>query len=390
MEGRVRRTQKFQLSLENREQVRLLLSFFLGRRGRVESFGAPWVLRPGEASAQTPHVTRARFAEDSLSLGFPHADAAEARVAFQQVPAETEPPAGEQPARPSEAFLYRFSIINPDGTTAAIWRYTDWGHDLVVQENDLPVTYTGDASGLIQHDTIEQDSELGDNSTTLTMSANIPGNPLLPLAARAIDLPVQIDILSCDPAAPAADTLLYSGTVATVEADGRKLSAKTSVLGGLLEIKVPSLYYSPTCNWRFCGPGCGKQSAAYSTTLQLRTQAGSTVTATITRDAPGAPAPAMAEYFARGYIIVRGAPAQIRQITGSTARAGNAISITLKTPLSGFSQGMIATIRPDCDGSVSICRTRYDNLENFGGHPRMGPKNLSLPSVTSDGGSKGK
>lgn len=394
-EGAVRRAQKFTATREGREGIITLLNFFLARQGRVESFTVPWLLRPSDNPTDTvPHVTRVRFASDTLSLSFHHDEAIDVQISLLQVdPAELnpDPGAGEQPAQPAEAYLYRFSITNPDGTTAAVWRYTDWEHDLVGQENALPVTYKGDASGLIEHDAVEQDSELGDNSTTITMSASVGSgeNPLVPLAARAIDLPLHIDILSCDPAAPAAAALIYTGTVATVEADGRRLTAKTSVLGGLLEIKVPSLYYSPICNWRFCGPGCSKPIATYTTTLQLQTQAGSTVTATISKDAPSA-APALAEYFARGYLIVQGAPAQIRQITGSAARVGNAITLTLKTPLLGFAQGMIATIRPDCDGSVSICRTRYDNLINFGGHPRMGPQNLSLPSVTADGGSKGK
>jgi hypothetical protein len=400
VEGAVRRSQKFTLTLEDREQVRLLLSFWQARRGRVESFTAPWLLRPGEETAITPHVTRARFAEDALTLEFPHADAAEARVSLQQVPWEIDPPAGETPAQPAEAFLYRFTIKNPDGAVMATWRYTNWVCDLtLVEENAVNATYHGDEAGLIEHDSLQQDSSLGDSSAKITLSATVPNNPLVPLAARAIDLPLGIEIFRTNPAAPNLNELVYTGTVSEVQADGRKLTAKTSVLGGLLDMKLPTFMYSPTCNWRFCDSGCGRVIASYTTTVTLKTQAGNQVTSVIAQEAPY-PIPATADYLARGYLVTgAGAALQVRQITGNAARAGANITLTLKKPLENFTANAPATVRPDCDGQPATCLNRpltgngedaAVRFANFGGHPRMGSQNLAIPQVTDASGSKGK
>jgi hypothetical protein len=381
--GVVRRTQKFQLSLEDREQVRLLLSFFLSRRGRVESFGAPWVVRPGEASAEMPHVTRARFAEDSLTLEFPHADAAEARVAFQQVPWEVSPLPEEAPAQPAEAFLYTFTLAIPGEPDPVTWRYTDWENNITWEGQ----TWLGDTSGLIEHDAITQTADLSDPATKITLSANVPGNPIALIASGALDAPLRLDIHSCVPHTAAGLTTansvtpLYTGDVDEVSADGRKLTASTRVLGGLLENKVPGFPFSDTCNHRFCLAGCNLVAATWTLTGVIDSQAGSGLTLKNIANPNGRPL--SDNFYARGILISAAGPDwEIRQILSNTRLAGDKMLLTLRSPLRNAPANLVVSFRPDCAGTPADCDAR-GNYINYGGHPHIGSDNLSLPSYNT-------
>jgi uncharacterized phage protein (TIGR02218 family) len=68
--------------------------------------------------------------------------------------------------------------------------------------------------------------------------------------------------------------------------------------------------------------------------------------------------------------------------------AGAGIELWLVTPLRYAIVGQSVKIYPGCDKSLATCVAKYDNLDNFGGHPFVPRRNLTiaaLPIATSGG-----
>ena len=402
-EGAPRRSQKFLVTLDGREQIRTFLNFFRDRQAQVRSFIIPWCLTPSEDDTpETPHSTRVRFATDNLTLKYLTDELAEAFIEVLELPWEINLPAGEKPEQPPVAYLYRFSIDVPGG--GHVWRYTDWESDIEVDESTIPATsgsgsspienreskienYQGDLTALIEHDQITKTIDLGDDPTTLT-SWDFPGNPLARILQRALDVPLAIDIHECNPLDPApVPRHLYSGRIAEVTMEGRKYTATTTVLGGKLEIKVPNFFYSITCNHGFCRAGCQLKPADWTFTATVESITAATLTIAIT--GPRQNSDNYDDFFRRGWISKGGGlDYELRAILASARLGAGRWQLTLKRPLRNIQPGDTITLQPACSGTIAECQ-RYNNYINFGGHPHMGPENLSLPSKeTSPAGGK--
>jgi hypothetical protein len=387
------RAQKFLLTLENRAQIRALLNFFAARKGPVQSWVVPWLLAPAENpdNPAAPHFTRCRFASDSLKLTFQSDHIAEAAIEVVQLPWEISLNEGEQPEQPPIAHLYRLTADLPDGPVA--WRFTDW-ESALDRDEPAPVTY---APARIAHDAVTRDIALDDDEVTLTATLDDAGSaagpaatqhPLALVVRRALDCPLRLEILRCDPAAPATAAELFSGTIADVTLEGRKLTATATLLGGKLEVKVPRFYFSKTCNHTFGGFGCGLApqtadatiTAVADTTHLAITLAGAP--AAIDLSQPGALAGAW-------FSIGAGLTLQLRAIAADEGTGTDRV-ITLTRALRDTAAlaGAPVILRLACDKTMAGC-ARWGNAPNFGGHPQMGPQNLSIPTrETSAAGGK--
>lgn len=374
-EGTTRRRQQSLVTLQSRAQIRTLLNFFLARKGRIQSFTAPWLLQPGADLPETPHTTKARFAEDGLRLSFVNQDQANTKVTLLQVPWEIAGVGGETPEQPAVAYFYKFSLQVPGGPV--VWRFTNWESNLVRAGDG---TYLGDASGLFQHDQITQTIDLSDEPTTIG-SWMFADNPLLRVVQRTLDMPLEIEIRRGNPAAPDAALVVYAGEVANVAAEGRRLSAATIVLGGLLDIKVPGLFFGPTCNYQFCGAGCTLDPVDWTFAGTVASQVGNDLTLNVTINPPAAAL--VDDYFAKAWVKKgAGAAFELRQVVRSEDLGGGQQKFTLKKPLRAFVVGDALTFRPYCSGTRGECATKFANYVNFGGHPHIAPRNLSVPART--------
>jgi hypothetical protein len=367
------RGQNFSVLLGSRAEVAALLAFFAARKGPVQSWVVPWLFRPGDepGNPAAPHQTRVRFGGDSIRLSWQTAQAAAADISLTQLPWEINLAENEQPEQAAEAFLYRFTAKPPGALIA--WTYTDWESPLVRAGE----TY---APAKIEHGRIERGIELDDESVDINLWLDDQDNPVARVLRRLIDVPVHVEILACDPGnAAATPVTLYKGTLAEVAMQGRRLTATTTVLGGALEIKVPSFYFSKTCNHGFCRPGCNLSPADWTWAAAITTIDGNTVTVALTGD----PQPALTlpdGFFNRGFVSFgAGDDYQLRVITLSVLDGGGSWTFTLKRPLRGAAAGLPLSVRPHCSGTVAECKLA-GNFANFGGHPRMGGANLSLPT----------
>ncbi|MDR2673912.1 MAG: phage BR0599 family protein [Opitutaceae bacterium] len=81
---------------------------------------------------------------------------------------------------------------------------------------------------------------------------------------------------------------------------------------------------------------------------------------------------------------------QLRAIAADEG-AGPARAITLTRPLRDTAAlaGATVILRLSCDKTIAGC-ARWGNALNFGGHPQMGPQNLSIPTreTNAAGGKK--
>ncbi|WP_438482719.1 phage BR0599 family protein [Oleiharenicola lentus] len=375
-EGIVRRTQRFSISLKSRDEIRLLLNFFLARKGRVESFAAPWFHRPGSAGPETPHVTQARFTQDELTLRFVTDGYAEAEIEFTQVPWEEDGVAGEEPVQKPDVYFYRFWQDVPGGPI--VWRFTNWEHDLTRTENEAPVAYLGDTKAFFKHDQVDQTIDFSDNPTTLS-SWMFDGNPLMLAVKRELEAPLNIEIRHGTPDAPNDAKLIYVGKIGRVKDVGRQLRAETIVLGGKQDAKIPAKPYGPNCKHDFCRAGCNLNPANWTFEGFFSSQTGMSVTVAVGSNPPGAGLED--DWFAGGWIKHgAGANYEIRQIVRSENLGGGNQRFRLRRPFRHFAVSETVTFRPHCRGTPTECHEKYNNRLRFGAHPRIGPKNLSLPT----------
>ncbi|MDR1282275.1 MAG: DUF2163 domain-containing protein, partial [Opitutaceae bacterium] len=268
------------------------------------------------------------------------------------------------------------------------WRYTDFERplDVVEQEGQPSVPYY---PSKIEHDKISRGYMLDDNPVKIT-AALAEGHPLLLVIGREIDVPLLVEIREGTPDAPAAARLLYSGEIDDVKQQGRKMTATTSIFGGRLDLKVPSVSFSPSCANEFCDAACGLSLANWtaSATIYSYTAATAELTVTITNNPTGKTLDT--DFFAGGWIRTgAGATLQLRMIVRSAPTTGNRQKLTLKRVLRSPITGATCTLAPTCAGTPALCN-RYGNYDNFLGHPHMSYKNLSVPqrSTSSEGGKK--
>lgn len=377
-EGEMYRTQRMLVTCGSRAEIRTLLNFWVARKGRVQSFDAPWLHQPGDDTIESPHTATARFASDELELSFKTDETADATIQLQQVPwEEGDGIEGEVPVQDDDAYLYRFTLKAP--VDPVIYRFTSWEYDLTRAGDG---TYKGDSQGLFEHDKIEHSIDLGDDPATLA-SWVFAGNPLLLIVQRALDVPLGIEIFKCNPDDPAAAELVYSGEVGPTESDSSRLEAETTVLGGLLEQKVPNFFFGPRCNYRFCGPGCTLDPEDWTFLGTLSSSAGGDVVVDVDTNPPGADL--VDDYFARAWISKgSGEDFEIRKIVRSYKTGAAQQRFTLKRPFRNLTASEAMTFRVHCTGTRMECRVKFGNYINFGGHFDIGPRNLSVPTREAD------
>ncbi len=371
-EGTTRRTQQFLVTLKTRAQIRTLLNFFLARKGRVQSFDAPWLLRPGANTPETPHTTKARFAEDALKLSYTSDASAHAKIGFVQVPWEIAGVAGEQPEQAAEAYFYRLTMDVPGGPLR--WRFTNWETDLVRGGDG---TYLGDTKGQWEHDKITQTIDLSDEAVNL-VSWILADNPLIRVVQRLVDVPIEIEIFKGDPANPDAAELRYVGEIEQVGIKSRKLTASTIVLGGRLAAKVPNFFFGPECNHEFCDAGCQLAAEDWTFAGTVVSQVGNVLTLAVTSNPPGAVLGA--DWFAKGWVSKgAGGTYELKQIVRSADVGGGQQNFTLQRPFAAVALGDVLTFMPYCGGTRAECETKFDNYINMGAHPHIAARNLSIP-----------
>lgn len=373
--------QSADFELTSRAAIRSLLATFVAHSGRHESLSMPWWFKPDIDQPATPHETQVRFANDQIQLDFDSGCTARASLAFWQVPWEIEPPEGEEAAQPGRFFLYRHTLQTP--VTPVVWRFTDYAEPITIDEGAGNVTYFPAA---IEHDRIAQGFMLDDDPVTLKGFV-ADNHPWMLAIKRILEAPLTVEIFQVDPENPVPE-LRHSGELGEPKGKGRKLSMRSTVLGGQLEIPVPNFYIQEGCNHEFCGPGCLLDIADFTFEATVDAINGAVIDVTVTANPPGA---AMgADYFANGDCEIGDALTfESREIIRSENLGAGQQRLTLNRAFRVLAVDDTITFRPTCSGTWSEC-SGFANTINYGGHRHVGPDNISVPAreTNTNGGKK--
>jgi hypothetical protein len=380
------RLHNWSLLLTTRLQLRILTALFTTNwRGRHRRFTIDTPFHPSEdTSAAVPATSIVRLADDSLTLVFETPEIVRTRLRFVELPWEqSSPDPADNPEGMYRTYLYKFTANVPGGPLVWTW-----------VSGSLSVSWSGDVytPNNIEHSQITATIDAADEPVEITawadQDAAASTNPLLLVLRREIDVPIQVQITQ---RRHTAYRILYRGEIDGVQADGRKLTARTRFLGGLLENRVPRFLLTHNCNYRFCGPACGRDAATWTFTGTVIDIQPGAITLTIT-DNPTAAA-LSPEYFAKGRAWKgTGIDYEWRQIIRSDYAGGNVI-LTLKRPFRSLAINDTMQLKPHCSGTWQECRSKYNLTNeylNFGGHRHIQDRNPSLPQLNLSTGGGGK
>jgi uncharacterized phage protein (TIGR02218 family) len=279
-------------------------------------------------------------------------------------------------------YLYHFSLAAP---MQLDWYFTSFAAS-VVSNN---VFYNASS---ITHGTFTRGTD--PQAETLEIDAAYNANhPLSLFLPTPFPRPMTITIYQVTFADTNTQTLVFSGTVRTVEDAGDQLKASCESFWSVFRRKVPWMLIKPTCNYYVFEPNTCKLLRAYfETTVTISALGNSNLppSVNVTLNFPSATLEAL-NYFAQGWLETGyGATAEVRTIIGSTYAAPT-LTLTLNAPLQFAQVGQQMQLIPGCDGQASTCQTKFNNYANFLGFPFLPLRNPALQAInssTSQGGKK--
>lgn len=244
--------------------------------------------------------------------------------------------------------------------TSGGWRYTS---------HDQPISYGGYnyTPAALERGTIKYDSQF--EVTTLEITAGRIMQPVIKYIAQNPVEPFWIDIKRILQDANPMDAItIFIGQIKNVAIKG--MAAQVSCVGFeyFLRQPIPTFRYQPQCNWTIFDSRCGLDADAY----KLSTSA----TVDLTRKSlwSGDLGEEEENWWVFGDILWQGHRRMIIQ-----QGIWDKNTIYLRYPILEINQSPIdIDVWPGCDGCITTCRDKFNNVVNFGGHPYIPLDNPTL------------
>lgn len=171
-------------------------------------------------------------------------------------------------------------------------------------------------------------------------------------------------------AAPVAMVTLFTGRVSTIDKIGRthvELKVKSPL--SLLDIDMPRNTYQPGCQWRLFDAGCTLNRASFTSSFTVGT-ANSLVINPSGGVSPNNGADGI-KYYQQGRITFTSG---VNDGLVVSIRDNDATSFFLRLPLVAVpAPGDTFTASAGCSKRSETCSTKFSNLHNFRGFPRVPP-----------------
>lgn len=228
------------------------------------------------------------------------------------------------------------------------WRYTS---------GDVAVVHAGQTwqPATISRGQVEYHGDLEISKLAVTFAKTNPA-----VSAYLANIPVQlawIEVIKLfrdhDPADP---LVLFIGQILKVSLKGSAIQASCEGLEAFLKQQIPKYCYQPECNWSLFDDKCTLDRESWAVTANSVTVEEDGITI-ISADFLGY----SADHYTLGYLEWG---EWSRLITNSTE---SMIKIAYAIP--GLTSGQSVTVYAGCNGLLSTCRDKFDNVVNFGGHP---------------------
>jgi hypothetical protein len=299
---------------------------------------------------------------------------------------------------PQRRFFYEFASVL-DGVTFTE-RYASGETDLTIEGNVY-------AQSPLEHGDIKQSISLDRDEVELKGNVAL-GQALTKLVSLKLEAKLFVKIMQGDVAAGLVSNVevIFTGEVVPGTLKGSRITAKCLPGGSAFDRKLPPFIVGRTCNYAVYSPApaCGQLKALwrFNATISDPGVAGfpfEFVLSGLARDVGIAPT-YFENWFAGGWIeFGSGATWQRRAILLSTLPVAGVMTITLNRDPEPYPEvGDDVALFPGCDGTKESCRAydansnplgKFDNYDNFGGHPFVPVGNPTVvKSSPAGGGSK--
>lgn len=155
------------------------------------------------------------------------------------------------------------------------------------------------------------------------------------------------------------DVVYWEGTVASFKVEGRIATIRVpSTFAGKMSMSIPSFYFQTQCNHTLYDQFCQVNRAGFQVATTVTALGLTQVSFTV-----GSVGANPNDYFKAGEIL-RNSDGERRLILGQTGT-----SLSISYPFRQLLLGDSVTLFAGCDHVISTCRTKFNNVANFGGQP---------------------
>lgn len=335
-------------------------------------------------------ATLARHVGDGLQIEFATPTVASASLAWQELPEEYIPGAGEVRgetigAAPTLGWLYRFTT-EEFGTQTGEFLFTGYERTLAVDGDEW-------VSRPIEHSDLRASIDLASDDVTVKMEWHSMFATFLPglLSGRLL-----LSIYTCEVSGASGSNkqLVWTGEVSRIRLDGPIVSATARDANSMFDQPMPRRLCQRQCAHYVFDPGCGLSEAGWTITAEVVSSSGHSVTLGTFARSGGLPSGfGFANWMAIGS-LVRASGERISILQSTALSAGHSTLTLARAPRTAFAAAEAVSIIPECDGTPESCKPyhaannplgKFANWANFAGCPFVPDKNPAFkPPKTTD------
>lgn len=184
--------------------------------------------------------------------------------------------------------------------------------------------------------------------------------------------PDRIDIYRVHLSDATSEVLpFWAGFVSGVKFKGTEATVSLSGLASRMSAQIPSKTFSWMCNHVLYGEGCQVAESSFTFDFSVTAISSDGVTLTVTDSGQASTEITADTSFFNGGTVRTGVEGSQRMALSVSEVAGsaNTYTVVLMVPVSGLEVGQGITLSAGCDHSVQVCRSRFNNVERYGGFP---------------------
>lgn len=355
---------------------------------RVGAVGADWLRLespPGDFAAADTLATRlclTRFRTDRLSIEVRSPGHADASLDLRELLPESE---GEAWAVPG---------VNIGAAAPRVWLYQiQSGEDSEFwTSHESPVVCRGQlwSPGRINHG--ERTASVNGSRDSISLQVGLSSSRLVRDAiGRRITGRLRISVIEGELCGSSVNdpVAVFSGDANSVALSGVTVTLSCQPWPELSTLRVPRFRIQPGCNHVLFRGGCGLVESDWRWTAVIEDPGVPGFPFTFVLSGfDGPDEVTAANHFAGGWIETATDKVPVR---ASSAAEDGAITVTLARDPRPFPRtGQSVGVFPGCDGRYETCAAKFNNRDNFGGHPFVPAANPSLVKLSSaiNGGKK--
>ena len=164
---------------------------------------------------------------------------------------------------------------------------------------------------------------------------------------------------------PLEKSIIFIGQIKSASIKGTALKVQCVGFEFFLKQPIPTLRYQPQCNWTVFNTKCSKSTAGFTITANNVTVSSDGLE--ITHADFGTKAD---DYFKMGYLTWGDYKRLITYHVDTL--------IKIRYPAEGLVTGENVAVYAGCDGSITMCHEKFDNVLWFGGDPYLPFDNPTL------------